>query len=203
MYASTGVLGGPSRMTSAASRLASRGNATTSGATTANRKARTPRTTTQTTVRSSAGRVFSRPRIDAAPVATTTKAGTRRKLRYRGITYASLSQRAVTVTTIPAQSTRAERHSRSNGLAAATIAASATAGSQIGPGLESGAVDPDQRRQEDLVDRSRDDPREADLDAVRNRGCALDGTRVWGVEADDRCDGEGEARSSGQADTPI
>jgi hypothetical protein len=109
-------------------------SAITKDASTTKEAERTPIAVSTTTVRTSAGRVPMRSRIEADPVAARTNTGTSRKLRNRGTERVSVTHRATIVATGPAKRTKADPRSRSSGLDPIRTTATATSGIHTRPG---------------------------------------------------------------------
>ena len=120
-----------------------------------------------TTVRASERRCAAPARIEAAPVATSTKIGARRKLKNRGATFVCVAQKARTVATTGAPRTNALTKFRDSGLEAMTTRKPTTKISDANEGDRSTSSVEGQCGDDGLVDRGRDRPRGGDAVPVR------------------------------------
>ena len=119
------------------------------------------------------------------------------------MTYACATQSTTMVATSPEPRMSAERRSRTSGLEPHDDHRQHDEREPDDSGDERGAVDPDERREEDLVDRRRHEPREADPDAVLDLGRRANLAEVRRVPGDDRDDRRAEADCGRPTDVPI
>jgi hypothetical protein len=116
------------------------------------------------------------------------------------MTYASVNQSTKMLTTVPEPRTSVDAK---QGARRSDDDDRAHHGQPDEPGDKRRTIDPYQRREQDLVDRRRDDPRESDPNAIPDLRGGLDCPRVRGVPGVDQRHRGNEPHDRGSSDAPV